>query len=139
MIDRIKLILDYYNLSASTFADMIDVPRSSISHLLSGRNKPSLDFVVKVEKAFDEIELDWLVYGRGTFPKSKSTIISKEVKSPNIESPSLFNENPVFEQQPEKKSNTQFSGNEQKGIPVEKRIKNIVVLYDDGTFDDYKK
>lgn len=139
MIDRIKLILDYYNLSASTFADMIDVPRSSISHLLSGRNKPSLDFVIKVEKAFDEIELDWLVYGRGTFPKSKSTVINKEEKSPMTESPSLFNENPVFEQQPEKKSNTPFSGNEQKGVPVEKRIKNIVVLYNDGTFEDYKK
>ena len=69
MIDRIKLILDFYNLSASTFADMIDVPRSSISHLLSGRNKPSLDFIIKVEKAFDDVELEWLVDGKGMFPK----------------------------------------------------------------------
>ena len=53
MIERLKLILDYYNLSASSFADKIDVPRSSISHLLSGRNKPSLDFIIKVETAFD--------------------------------------------------------------------------------------
>lgn len=135
MINRIKLILEYYNLSASTFADMIDVPRSSISHLLSGRNKPSLDFVVKVDKAFDEIELDWLVYGRGTFPKNKQTFINKEEKSP----PSLFNENPVFDKEPVVKSNTPFSDDAKTGVPVEKRIKNIVVLYDDGTFEDYKK
>ena len=139
MIDRIKLILDFYNLSASTFADMIDVPRSSISHLLSGRNKPSLDFIIKVEKAFDDVELEWLVYGKGMFPKkhtNKSNITETITKNT---APSLFNENDVFEEQYEKKSNTRFSENEKKGVPVEKKIKNIVVLYDDGTFEDYKR
>ena len=47
MIERLKVILDYYNLTSSSFAEKIDVPRSSISHLLSGRNKPSLDFILK--------------------------------------------------------------------------------------------
>ncbi|PZQ78296.1 MAG: XRE family transcriptional regulator, partial [Flavobacterium johnsoniae] len=44
-IKRLEKILDYYNLTASSFADKIGVQRSSISHLLSGRNKPSLDFI----------------------------------------------------------------------------------------------
>jgi len=45
---RLKEIFEYYDLSASSFADQIDVGRASISHILSGRNKPSLDFVMKV-------------------------------------------------------------------------------------------
>lgn len=54
---RLKKILDYYNLSASTFAETITVQRSSISHILSGRNKPSLEFISKVLTAFPEIDL----------------------------------------------------------------------------------
>jgi len=139
MIERLKNILDYYNLSASSFADIIDVPRSSISHLLSGRNKPSLDFIIKVEKAFDEIELNWLVYGKGSFPKS--TIPQKNEESLKKDEPSLFSENDAFEQIPEKKSNTQFSEAPKKKEESAhfKEIKNIVVLYEDGTFQDYNK
>ena len=47
-IKRLELILEYYGLNASAFADKIGVQRSSLSHLLSGRNKPSLDFILKI-------------------------------------------------------------------------------------------
>lgn len=140
MIERLKQILDYYNLSASSFADKIDVPRSSISHLLSGRNNPSLDFIIKVETAFDEVDLNWLVYGKGSFPPQTENQ-QREVKIEKNDVPSLFTENVVFEQEPEKKSNTRFSESQQK--PKEsaafREIKNILVLYDDGTFEDFKK
>lgn len=66
--ERLQKVLDYYGLSASAFADEIDFNRSSISHLLSGRNKPSLDFVVKVLDKFPEVKLYWLLNGKGTFP-----------------------------------------------------------------------
>ncbi|TDQ25537.1 helix-turn-helix domain-containing protein [Tenacibaculum caenipelagi] len=140
MIERLKQILDYYNLSASNFADKIDVPRSSISHLLSGRNKPSLDFIIKVETAFDEVDLNWLVYGKGSFPPNTKSQ-EKEINIEKNEAPSLFTENPVFDQEPEKKSNTQFSEShsKQKESVAFREIKNILVLYDDGTFEDYKK
>lgn len=139
MIERLKQIIDYYNLSASSFADKIDVPRSSISHLLSGRNKPSLDFVIKVEKAFDEINLEWLVYGKGEFPKTINKITDNEFSQK--EAPSLFSEKTIFEQLPETKSNTQFSEKQQKQNirSFHGDIKNIVVFYEDGTFQDYNK
>jgi len=70
---RLKKVMDYYQLSAAAFADRIDVQRSSISHLLSGRNKPSLDFVLKVLEEFKTIELYWLLNGKGIFPKEKDT------------------------------------------------------------------
>lgn len=67
-IKRIETILDYYNLSASSFADKIGVQRSSLSHLLSGRNKPSLDFILKITEEFPEVNLYWLINGDGSFP-----------------------------------------------------------------------
>ena len=56
-VKRLETIFEYYGLTASLFADKINVQRSSISHLLSGRNKPSLDFILKVIENFPEVEL----------------------------------------------------------------------------------
>ena len=65
---RLGEILDFYGISAAAFSEMIAVNRSTISHLLSGRNKPSLEFVLKVLDAFPEVELYWLLNGQGHFP-----------------------------------------------------------------------
>ena len=69
-IKRLQRVLAYYDLSASAFADSIKVQRSSISHLLSGRNKPSLEFVLKVVRTYPEVNLYWLLNGKGEFPAS---------------------------------------------------------------------
>lgn len=68
--ERLKQLMDYYQLSASAFADKIGVRPSAISHLLSGRNKPSLEFVLKILDAFKEVDLYWLLNGKGIFPKT---------------------------------------------------------------------
>jgi predicted transcriptional regulator len=60
---RLQNVIDYYDETASGFAEKIGVQRSSISHVLSGRNKPSLDFVMKVLQAYPEVELYWLLNG----------------------------------------------------------------------------
>ena len=92
-IKRLEIILDYYNLSASAFADKISVQRSSLSHLLSGRNKPSLDFIIKVIEVFPEVDLYWILNGKGTFPKSENTSNHfEEVKSASIETPFIQTE-----------------------------------------------
>ena len=65
MIDRIKKLMDYKKLSATQFSDEIEIQRSSLSHVLSGRNKPSLDFMLKIKNTYPEIELDWLLLGKG--------------------------------------------------------------------------
>lgn len=72
-VKRLEKILAYYGLSASAFADKISVQRSSISHLLTGRNKPSLEFVLKVVKTFPEVNLYWLLNGKGSFPAEVSS------------------------------------------------------------------
>ncbi len=63
MKDRIQKILTLEQLSAANFADEIGVQRSSISHILSGRNKPSLDFVQNVLNTFNRINPMWLLSG----------------------------------------------------------------------------
>ncbi|TCP25800.1 helix-turn-helix protein [Tenacibaculum skagerrakense] len=130
MIERLKLILDYYDLTSSNFAEKIDVPRSSISHLLSGRNKPSLDFILKVDKTFEEVSLEWLLYGKGTFPKSSN----KETSSP-----SLFTELPDNTSKTEE-IKSKLTTNEHK-VPVNelKRLIKVILLYSDGTFDEFEK
>jgi transcriptional regulator with XRE-family HTH domain len=65
MTERISLILKSKNLSASQFADEIGIQRSSMSHVLSERNKPSLEFIQKILKRFPEINSDWLLFGTG--------------------------------------------------------------------------
>ena len=78
---RIEIILNYYNYSAATFADKIGIQRSSLSHLLSGRNKPSLDFILKMVTTFPEIDLEWILFGKGNFPKNDSTYNLSEEKN----------------------------------------------------------
>lgn len=134
MIERIKQIIAYYGLSASNFADTINVPRSSISHLLSGRNKPSLDFVIKVVDNFDDVELKWLVYGNGEFPKSNvQTTNTINTSTPKEQAPLLFPES----EPTEKKTSVVKSMQKQTSISNKKLLK-IVLLYSDGSFEEYK-
>jgi len=144
-IKRLEIILDYYNLSASAFADKISVQRSSLSHLLSGRNKPSLDFIIKVIEVFPEVDLYWILNGKGTFPKSENTsnhfeeVKSAPIETPfiqtELESPDLFsataNKNFEKEIQPTEINHhtptTNTSGS----------IERIVIFYKDGTFKNY--
>ncbi len=59
--EKLKKIIEDEGLTASKFAEKIGVQRSSVSHVLSGRNKPSLDFILKINKSINSISLDWLL------------------------------------------------------------------------------
>lgn len=73
MIERILEILKMKNLTPGQFADMINVQRSAISHLISGRNKPSLEFIQKLLKTFPEINADWMLFGKGEMTFAETT------------------------------------------------------------------
>lgn len=114
--ERIKKILEYHQLTASLFADKIGVQRSSISHILSGRNKPSLDFILKITGEFPDVDIYWLLNGKGTFPK---TMVEKSEIAPTLP---LSNSDST--------SLSKASG---------KRIVKIVAFYEDGTFEEFNK
>ncbi|WP_053992522.1 helix-turn-helix transcriptional regulator [Mangrovimonas sp. TPBH4] len=126
-VKRLQKVIQYYGESASSFAEKVGVQRSSISHILSGRNKPSLDFVLKILQAFPEVELYWLLNGKGVFPsKPMAPPISGQTSLPIVEREVELNEDP--KQTPaytEKQTN--------------KAIERIVIFYTDGTFKEYHK
>ena len=70
MTDRILSIIKYFHLSPSDFAEEIGVQRSSISHLISGRNKPSLEFIQKILTRYPEISTEWILNGKGEMLKN---------------------------------------------------------------------
>lgn len=70
MISRIQLIMKSRNISAAQFADEIGVQRSSVSHILTGRNNPSLDIILKILQRFPEVNSDWILTGNGAMLKS---------------------------------------------------------------------
>ena len=120
-IKRFKEILEDNNITASALADELEIQRSSISHLLSGRNKPSLDFILKLLSKYPEINMYWLLNGTGAKYKADKT---KPTERP-------------IEQEPKKEIE------DEKLIAVEalsnknKKIKHIVIFYEDATFESY--
>ena len=64
--ERIATIMSIKNLSNAEFANAIGVQPSNISHILSGRNKPSLDLIMKIINRYPEIRLDWMLLGEGS-------------------------------------------------------------------------
>lgn len=65
MVNRIKQVMDYEQMSPTAFADKININRSSLTHIFSGRNQPSLDVAKKILTAFPEISTEWLIMGMG--------------------------------------------------------------------------
>lgn len=65
MVNRIKQVMEYKQMSPTVFADTIDINRSSLTHIFSGRNQPSLDVAKKILVAFPEISTEWLIMGIG--------------------------------------------------------------------------
>jgi len=112
-IIRLEKIIRHYGLSASSFSEKIGVQRSSISHILSGRNKPSLEFVMKILSSFPEIDLYWLLNGKGSFP-IKEVIIDNKNKN--------------------QKSNQIKTSRHTNSV---KTIKRIVIFYSDGSFESF--
>ncbi len=95
MIDRINLLMRAKNLTAKQFAEEIGVQPSGMSHILSGRNKPSLDFIMKVINRFPEIDIHWLLHGTGEM----YSLSSRLANSPKVEvsQPVLYNQVPMKE------------------------------------------
>lgn len=109
--DRIRLIMKSGSLTASEFADKIGVKRSNLSHVLSGRNKPSLDFLEKVINAFPKVNAAWLVTGETRKEEQEASDTSeKEIRRPSIDTATT-------ERQEE--------------------VEKIVIFYKDGTFSSY--
>lgn len=146
MVDRIKKLIEKQNLTATQFAGEIGVQRSAVSHLLSGRNKPSLDFMLKIKNRFPDLNLDWLLMGKG---KMIETAKKEEAHFENVQEE-------LFPEETDLKAEGQLSietGVKESEIPfnvakseepptyhtanaeADKSARKLILLYPDNTFE----
>lgn len=142
MKEKLEILCAKYNLTASSLAKVLGVEASAISHIRSGRNKPSYDFVVKILRAFPDINPDWLMLdGEDLLRSGASTTPT---------SAHLFSDFDVVAETPrcdeEKNIETSASFVDQKNVATDKKIslniggkqpKRVIVLYTDGSFESY--
>jgi transcriptional regulator with XRE-family HTH domain len=158
--EKIELLIKRKQLSASQFADKLGIPRSSISHILSGRNKPSLDVVQKILRVFPEITAEDLLFEDRTLG---ALSMVKESLTPSATTPSLFD--PILPKPSESVKNslpqqTIVQSNLRKpkenvlaertsvdpapispsiqSTYLEKKIERVLIFYTDGTFSESK-
>jgi predicted transcriptional regulator len=143
MKDRIEEILRYYKLTSSAFADKLGVQRSGISHILSGRNKPSYDFLVSLINEFPEINPSWLMTGKGMMLIDNEEAFSVDGFNQSL-SKSLFNRDLSTSNQADKnnlppttKVPTMDGYKSKQSESSTKEIESIVVFYSDGSFRRY--
>ncbi len=153
--EKIELLIKRKQLSASQFADKLGIPRSSISHILSGRNKPSLDVVQKILRVFPEISAEDLLFEDRSLGASLAA--SPTPKENTTSSPSLFDavsakpsESPknILAEPTIVQSNLRRSKETIISTPatpvqemvkparLEKTIERVLIFYTDGTFSD---
>ena len=162
MINRINLILRAKNISARQFAEEIGIQPSGMSHIMSGRNNPSLDFVTKVIRRYPEIDANWLLLGKGEMYATHESGVP-EWSAPTPEpmtseqvqpiEPTLFTdeieaepprplqtmrepEQPVAEYAPEEALLPPAPQSVQPTEPS--RLERILFFYSDRTFSEYR-
>mgnify|MGYP002522599376 FL=1 len=133
--DRIAHIIRAKNLTAAEFAIRLGIQPSNVSHLLSGRNNPSLDFVRKLKETFPEYNLDWIIMGKGPMTVSEPFVTSV----PAVES--QLDEKTEVENKTKALGNTSYATTEPPCYPEEQLplppsgLKKMILVYDDNTFE----
>lgn len=158
MNNRLQKFLDAENITQSQFADTVGVARASVSHILSGRNKPGFDFIESISIHYPELNLEWLVNGKGKMYKTVPSPASQETEGNGIYRNSLFPEarnaegdipdfsDKTFDtgQSPtpisaarKPASQSMETDTKKESAPLEERtVSKIIVFFSDGTFQE---
>ena len=87
MIERFQKIMEYAGVSPKRFAEILGIERSNVSHIMSGRNNPSLTVVQKILKNFPDISSDWLLFGEGNMLKANATGVNTNTDAVSAAAP----------------------------------------------------
>lgn len=138
---RLQQVMDYYGLNAAAFADSLEIQRSGVSHLLSERNKPSLDFILKLIEKFPEVDMYWITQGKGSFPRKEDKELASAKKT---QQPDLFSDIPEIEMQTPTPALSSVAIEEKQvetkalPLPTDKHIKRIIFFYEDNRFEVFE-
>lgn len=128
MNERLQQFLVAENISASEFADKIGVARAAVSHVTSGRNKPSFDFITGIINHFPALNIEWLLTGRGRMYKNDIRETTGNLFEENEEmEPVQVLPEPVVPSAPAEETVTPVEG-------APKHIEKIIAFYSDNTF-----
>ena len=158
--ERIELLMKCYELSPSQFAEKTGIQRASVSHIVSGRNKPSLEVMLKIYDAFPELDLKWLMTGVGEepiAPSRRQDAVAEAMENTLFSQPERIEQSPVqsFQEPVQVPSRPQRQPAPQPQVKVaaerpqrrtvatrtpqsnvaERRIKEIRIFYTDGTYE----
>ncbi|MBQ8223052.1 MAG: helix-turn-helix transcriptional regulator [Bacteroidales bacterium] len=139
--DRIAHIIRAKNLTATQFAEMMQIQPSNVSHLLSGRNKPSLDFLIKLKDLFPEYSFDWIILGKKPITVSEHFQPHRDIIMEPDENPKLFDDNIFINKESQRSEDNRVIDNVvmdnivDNDKVISKNIKQIVLVYDDNTFE----
>lgn len=137
---QLQKIMDHFSLSTTELSDTILVPRATISHLMSERNKPSLEFITKLHTRFPTLNLEWLIYGKEPFliTDKEAHTIDKSIEKEPVFTPNISIEEREIDVSIEKNIEQKGIENEEKILSFPKKdVEAVVILYTDGTFKHY--
>jgi transcriptional regulator with XRE-family HTH domain len=141
MRERILKFLKAENLSSAKFADDIGVQRSSVSHILSGRNNPGFEFIQKILLKYKELSADWLILGKGEMYNTykQSTLFDEKLQpkasiKPESQDPVASGESDIIK---DLNMITNVNTTEKKENTFVKTVDRIVIFYADKTFIEY--
>lgn len=141
MRDRILKIMDREGLTPSKFAEAIGIQRSAMSHIISGRNNPSLDVLIKILERFTYVDSDWLLFGKGEMMREKVSsepelLVNMSVNPTEVQ--------PVSEYRKEMRVDTPVNNTKHSAIePImhidrtSKNVSKIMIFYSDNTFETF--
>ena len=148
---QLQKIMHHFGLSTTELADKILVPKATISHLISERNKPSLEFIMKLHTTFPTLNLEWLIYEKEPFlvteihqktsekNQNKTDVLDEilEIETVNEIENENESENKKEEIEP-KNINQNITENPKNILSFQsKEIDCIVIFYNDGSFKKY--
>lgn len=141
MKGKLEFLLKNKGLTATTLARMLEIQPSGISHILSGRNKPSFDLVVKILRAFPDLNPDWLLLDSDVIFRSESPTVAAPTPNAEVSSP-ISPVLPFDVVKNEEFSETQNSSKNEftpnfTSATNGKKIERIIVLYSDRTFESF--
>ena len=149
MVNRIFAFIESQQLTPTEFADKIGVSRASISSIKTGRTQPTLSLVEKIKQHFSDVDVNWLIFGEGEAPSKIESNTESDLlfdKLDNVENdtpaPSVVNDYQAvyIASSPKTEENELEQSNiTPPTINLNKSIKKVILLYDDGSFEEFSK
>ncbi len=144
MREKLLNLMKSEQLTASKLAELLDIQPSGISHILSGRNKPSFDLVQKILRRFPRVNPDWLLLDKDEMYRT----IDIEPKPAALQSISTEELDDTMQQSPVSGMTTPATNSTSASTPAQQiaaayapkngNVKRVIILFDDHTFESYE-